>query len=389
MTITYVLMQNLRRNPLRTALTTISFAFPMAVFVAAISFVVALVQMARANEQQLRLGVHHKRTVINPLPEGMRRKIEAMDPQRERLLAVCGMRWFGGRVPNTQNTLTSLAADPDTFPVVYSDLELTDADIEAWLHDRQAAIVGSGPARTYRWKEGQRITLESTIPPYIALEFNLIKILDQPERANYFYSRRDYLDEELKESGGQAGTCHIFWVKCQSAAALRSMQKEIDATFANSPDETKSEDENAFAANFTQAAGDIPGLMQVMALVVVFILALVGGNAMMMSFRERIGELAVFKAMGFQAWRIFSIVLGESVVLALVGAVVGIVPVTVLLTVAPVQGVNFGPISTLEVSPVAVVGSFAIAIAVGLAAGIWPALQAMRLDTVSALRKVA
>jgi len=389
MTLTYILMQNLRRNPLRSGLTVMAFALPMAVFVAALSFVVVLVDMAKDSEKQLRLGVHHKTSLVNDVPEGMRRKIEAIDPTRERLLAVCGMRWFGGRVPETQNTLTSLAADADTFPTVYSELGLTAEDIELWGRHRQAAIVGSAPAQDYDWKVGDRITLESTVPPYLSLEFRIVRIVTNAIRANFFYFRRDYLDESLKSAGEESGRCNIFWAKCASADALRSLQKDIDALFANSPDETKSEDENAFVANFTQASGNIPGLMRAMAMVVVFIVALVAGNTMMMSFRERTRELAVFKAIGFQARRVFAIVLAESVMLALIGSLVGILPTAAYLYWAPIRLMRMGPISSLKVSPHAVVGSLVIALAVGAVAGLWPAYQAMRLRTVDALRRVA
>src|SRR5262245_28585215 len=133
MTISYVLMQNLRRNPLRSALTAIAFALPMAVFVAAISMVVAMVRIQIAIEKELRLAVHHKTTIINMLPGGTRQKIEGMDPERKRLRAVCGMRWFGGRIPNTQTVIQSLAADADTFPVVYSDADMKPDDTNAWL----------------------------------------------------------------------------------------------------------------------------------------------------------------------------------------------------------------------------------------------------------------
>src|SRR5205085_4342348 len=98
MTASYILLQNLRRNRLRTTLTAVAFALPMAIFVAAISFIAALVELQRANEKQLRLAVHHKTTITNMLPEATRRKIEALDPDHKRLTAACGMRWFGGRV---------------------------------------------------------------------------------------------------------------------------------------------------------------------------------------------------------------------------------------------------------------------------------------------------
>lgn len=389
MTLTYVLMQNLKRNPLRTALTAGAFALPMAIFVAAISFVVVLTRVAESNERQLRLGIRHKITLTNLLPEGIRRKIEALDPQHERLVAVCGMRWFGGKVPDTQNALISLAADMDTFPIVYSELELTEDQIAHWRRERRAGVVGRNLAEQFHWNVGDRLVLESTVPPYLALEFQVVAITSNPMRTNAFYLRRDYLEESLKAAGFEGARCNIFWVKCQSAKALRSLQKDVDAMTANSPEETKSEDENAFFANFTQAAGNLPGLMQTMAIVVVFIIALVAGNTMMMSFRERTRELAVFKAIGFQAPRIFFIVLAESLMLALIGSLLGIVPVAIALVLFPVRGLRLGPISSLEVSPMAVIVSLVIALAVGLVAGLWPGYQAMRLKTVDALRRVA
>ncbi|MEK7711275.1 MAG: ABC transporter permease [Planctomycetota bacterium] len=389
MTITYVLMQNLKRNPLRTLLTAVAFALPMAVFVAAISLVVTFIRVAQANEKELRLGVHHRVSLTIALPAGMRRKIEAMDADGTRLRAVCGMRWFGGRVPDTQNTLTSLAADADSFPIVYSDVGMSSEESAAWQRDRTACVVGSGPAAQYGWKVGDRVVLESTVPPYLSLEFHIVKVMDQTERGNVFYFRRDYLVEAMKSGGIDDARCNIFWIKCNSVEGMRSLQKDIDAKFANSPDETKSEDENAFAANFTQGSGDIPGLMRAMAIVVLVIVALVAGNTMMMSFRERTRELAVFKAIGFQSGRIFRIVLAESVMLALIGSVAGVVPVAIGLALAPVRGLRMGPVSSLELSPTAVVVSLVIGLLVGLSAGLWPAYQALRLRTVDALRRVA
>jgi putative ABC transport system permease protein len=388
MNVTYVLMQNLRRNPLRTLLTAAAFALPMAVFVAAVSLVVTFIKIGKLNEQELRLAVRHRISLTMGLPQGVRRKIEALDPDRQRLRAVCGMRWFGGRVPETQNTLTSLAADMDTFPIVHSDLNMTPAEIELWGRDRMAAVVGPDPAELYGWKAGDRVVLESTIPPYLQLEFHLVKIVPNKDKSNNFWFRRDYLVESLSERGIDDVQCNIFWVKCHSAEALRSLEAEIDATFANSPDATKSEDENAFGANFVQASGDIPGLMRAMAIVVVCIVAMVAGNTMMMSFRERTRELAVFKAIGFPAGRIFRIVLAESVLLAFIGSAAGIVPAAVILYLAPIKGLRMGPVGSLELSPSAVVVSLVIGVLVGLAAGIWPAYQAMRLQTVNALRRV-
>jgi putative ABC transport system permease protein len=109
---------------------------------------------------------------------------------------------------------------------------------------------------------------------------------------------------------------------------------------------------------------------------------------MMMSFRERTRELAVFKAIGFQSTRIFRIVLAESVLLAIIGALAGIIPMAIVLSEFPLRRLNLLPLAALEVSPVAIGVSLSIALLVGLAAGLWPAWQAMHLRTADALRKV-
>jgi putative ABC transport system permease protein len=381
-------MQNLKRNPLRSGLTAVAFALPMAVFVAAISMVMAMVQINHDVAQELRIATHHKTTIINMLPGGTRTKIEGIDSDRSRLRAVCGMRWFGGRIPNTQTVIQSLGADADTFPLVYSDAAMTPPDTEAWLKDRQACVIGYGLSENHGWNVGSRLTLKSSVPPYLELEFHVVKIMPTPSRANVLYFRRDFLSESLKEANvANYADCNVFWIKCHSVDAMRSLQADIDAAFANSPNETKTDDENTMFAGFMQASGNIPGLMRAMAIVVVVIIALVAGNTMMMSFRERTKELAVFKAIGFPNRRVFAIVLGESVLLALVGALIGVIPTAGLLAAFPVRKLGFLPIASLEVSPMAVAVSLLIALVVGLSAGLWPAYQALRLNTVNALRR--
>ena len=394
MTMGYIVLQNLRRNRLRTALTLVAFALPMGIFVLAISFLVALIDIGKRNEQQLRLGVHHKVTLINMLPDAMRRQIEGLDPERKRLTAVCGMRWFGGKVPDEQRPIQSLAADVDTFAEVYPDADMAPADIEAWTKDRQAAVVGRSVITQYQerypeFRLGGRVTLKSSVPPYLELEFHIVKIVDTPGRTLTFYFRRDYLNESLIAAGEEAAKCNIFWIKCRDADGLRSIQTAIDAEFANSPNETKSEDENAFAAGFTKALGDLPSLMNSIAIVVLVIIGLVAGNTMMMSIRERTRELGVFKAMGFSHTRVFAIVLSESVLLAAFGAVLGIVPIYLALTFFPLQRTGFVAITALRPSAFAAVMSFVMAVLIGLVAGFWPAFQAMRLRTVDSLRRIA
>lgn len=388
MTLGYVLIQNLRRNPLRTALTATAFALPMAVFVIAISIVLNLIVMSQDLARELRAAVHHRVSFTNFLPEGMRKRIEALDEGKGRLTAVCGMRWFGGRVSGEQNVVQSLAADPDTFPLVYPDIGMTPEEIEAWNRDKRACVVGAIVARQYGWQVGSKFSLTSSIPPYHELEFVCVKVMELTSRQSVMYFRRDYLEDALDSLKFGPGGCNVFWIKARDAESLLALQRDIDAAFANSPDETKTEDENAFFAGFIQAAGNIPGLMQMLAVVVVVILGLVGGNTMMMSLRERMAELAVFKAIGFQSARVFRLVLAESVLLAVSGAAIGVLPVWLILSVYPMRIPGRGPTMPLTASWEGVAGSLAIAAVIGLIAGLWPAYQAMRLKTVNALRNI-
>ncbi|MBI5865982.1 MAG: ABC transporter permease [Planctomycetes bacterium] len=388
MTLSYVLMQNLRRNRLRTGLTIASFALPMAVFVVAISLVALFVRTGINAQREMRVAVRSKVSLPTLLPEGHRRKIEELDPNHQRIRAVCGFRWFGGKVPGSDEGVQALGCDADTFPTVFNELGWTEDEAARFQKERRAAVVGAQLASKYHWRVGERFTLNSNIPPYMSLEFVLVKLLPQPERAAAVYFRRDYMEESLRAQGPSQAGSNVYWVKCENAAALQQIKQEIDGLFANTPDETDSVDESAFFATFQQALGDIPGLMQTMAIVVVCIMGLVAGNTMMMSFRERGRELAIFKAMGFQSGRICLIVLAESVLLALLGSLAGIVPIGLWLYFNPLS-VRMGPIGRIEFSPYAVLVALVIALFVGVAAGIVPAWNALRLRTVDALRRVA
>jgi putative ABC transport system permease protein len=403
---TVLVLKNLTRNWVRTGLTVAAVALPMALFLLTTALKDVLDDVLIKAQKELRLGVHNRVSIINPLREGMRRDIEALDPDGKSITtetlpdgqvvkAVCGMKWFGGQIKDVPGVIPALAGDKDTWFLVYSDYELSAEEKQAWLANKTAAVVGHNTAEKFGWKEGQKIRMSSAIPPYLEMEFTVIKVAYKGRDPNVVYFRRDYLDDALKEKLPQRdwdtaagpGKVNIFWVKCKDGDTLTRFGQKIDELFANSPDETKSEDESTFIAGFIKAGGDFPGKLQIVSYVVLIAIVLVVANTMSLAFRERTRELAAFKALGFPNWWVMRSVVSESVAVTTVGGLLGIVPVylacKLLVLKLPIPGMG-----RIVVPDKTAVTAVVVVLIVGLLAGILPAWQATRLKVVDALRKV-
>jgi putative ABC transport system permease protein len=164
------------------------------------------------------------------------------------------------------------------------------------------------------------------------------------------------------------------------------VSKSIDAEFANSPFETKTETESAFAASWVKQFGNIRFLILSIGTVVFFTLLLVTGNTMAISVRERTAELAVFKAIGFSNRAVLLFVLAESLLISLLGGVMGLLLAVMAIPVMA-NALN-GMLPQLVLAPSVLALGMVTALAVGLASGLLPGLGAMRLQIVSALRRV-
>ena len=102
------------------------------------------------------------------------------------------------------------------------------------------------------------------------------------------------------------------------------VSKAIDAEFANSPFETHTDTEKAFAAGWVKQFGNIQFLIMAIGGVVFFTLLLVTGNTMAIAVRERTGELAVLKAVGYSDRFVLFFVLFESLLIAVIGGALGL-----------------------------------------------------------------
>jgi putative ABC transport system permease protein len=199
-----------------------------------------------------------------------------------------------------------------------------------------------------------------------------------------FWFQWDYFEERVPQTfKGQIGW---YVVKVDNPDDAPRIAKAIDAEFANSPNETKTETESAFAAGWVKQFGNIKFLIVTIGAVVFFTLLLVTGNTMAISVRERTGELAVLKAIGFSDRKVLAFVLGESLVIAAVGGLLGLG--LALVAVPLLSRALTGLVPVLFLSPTILLFGFVAALFVGFISGFLPGLGAMRMRVVNALRRV-
>jgi putative ABC transport system permease protein len=380
----YLVWKNLWRRKLRTLLTLLSTIVAFVLFgllVAVRTAFQAGVDVSGAD----RMMVSHKVSFILPLPFAYRERIAAVPGVKE----VSYMNWFGGVYQDAKNFFPQMAVDSETFLDLYPEYLLPPAQKQAWLADRTGVIVGRATADRFGFKVGDRIPIQGTIfrhPDGNSLwQFNVVGIYDGAQKetdTSGLYFRWDYLNEGM---GGKLGNVGWYIIRIADPAHSDDVAKQVDSLFANSPAETKTQTEKQMAQSFSNQVGNIGTLVTWIAGAVFFTLLLAVGNTMALSIRERTGELAVLKTLGFGQTLLLTMVLAESCVVALLGGLLGLG-----LALAVVPGIGkalrqFLPV--FFVPPRFIALGVALALLLGLTAGLLPAIQAMRLRIVDALRR--
>ncbi len=375
-----LILSNLFRKKIRTALTVGSFA--VALFLFGLLTVVKNgfsggVEVAGVD----RLVIINKVSIIQPLPISY----------KERLLRIPGIKevthanWFGGVYQDERNFFANIAVDDETFRKMYPEYIIPEDQWKAYMEDREGAIVGAELAKRFKWKVGDRIPLRGTIFQG-TWDFNIRAIYTGARREDdttQFFFHYKYLEE--RQNPYWKGLVGWYTVRVTDPNDSARLAKAVDETFSNSPWETKTETEKAFAASWVKQMGNIQFLILTIGAVVFFTLLLVTGNTMAIAVRERVRELAVLKAVGFSDTFVLALVLAESLLIAGVGGAIGL-GLAKLLTLNgdPTHGMM--PFFYLSAGTAAL--GLLVALAVGFAAGILPAVSAMRLNVVNALRRV-
>ena len=376
---------NLKRRKLRFAFTLISILLAFLMFGMLDALRTSLSQAVNLAGAD-RIMSMSKVNITVSLPRGYYEKVKAVPGVR----AVVPLNWFGGLYKDSKQQLQVLACDPEQLVAVYPELKVKPEQFEAWKHDRQGVIVGPTLANQFGWKVGDRIPIRSDIWRKAnggdTWEFNIVGIYDASgsgvDKATIYF-HYDYFNESLQYGKDQVG-----WmvVRVADPAQSDALSKSIDAMFANSPFETKTATEREFVKRVLEQMGNIGLILVSVTTAVFFTMLLVTANTMAQSVSERTNEIGVLKTLGCSGPSILSLVLLESLFITFVGGLLGLGLAWLLAGGLGEAIKDYFPVFRLDTGTF--VTGISLMLLFGLITGAWPALTAMRLKIVDALRRV-
>ncbi len=378
-----LLFASLRRKRLRTFFTFASILIAFLLFGLAESMRFALqsgVDIAGAD----RLLTMHKVSFTQLLPASYESRIRAIGG----VVDVTPQTWFGAWYQDERNQIPAFPVDPQAFLRMYPEYVVPEDQKQAWFADRSGILIGRGLADLTGWKIGDRVPLHSSIwrreDGSDVWDVTVRAIYDLPQGGDtrQLSLHQDYFEEAKLQAKGLIGW---YVIKVADVDRAQAVARQVDQQFANSPAETKTSSERAMAQSFVNQVGNVGAILSAIVTAVFFTMLLVTANTMAQSVRERTNEIGVLKTLGFTSQGVLGLVLAESVLITLIGGIVGIGGSWWI-------GVQFEPVFRqylpgFQIPGRAIALAVAIMLALGLVAGAVPALQAMRLRIVEALRR--
>jgi len=384
MLILKLLFKNAFRHKLRTALTILGITIAILAF-GVLRTVVAAWYAGVESSSASRLVTRNAISLIFPLPISYKDKIR----QIEGVRTVSYGTWFGGVYKDEKNFFPNLAVEARSFMEIYPEFILSDEELRAFIKDRKGFMAGRKLITRFKWKIGDTVTLKGLIFPgdWDFVLRGVYRGRDKTVDETQFLFHWDYLNERIKPKmptwANQVGFYMIGLTRPELAA---DVSIAVDKTFKNSLAETLTETEKAFQMSFVSMTETIVSAIQLVSFVVIIIIMAVVANTMAMTTRERIGEYAILKTMGFGGWYILALILGESLVITLVGGVLGIVLTFPAAAVFSHELSNFFPIFNVEIKTIYL--DLAAALLVGIIAAVVPTRLAIRIRIADGLRRI-
>ncbi|MGE3840980.1 MAG: ABC transporter permease [Vicinamibacterales bacterium] len=385
------ILKHLRKNWIRTSSTVLGMAVCIFLF-CTLQTILAAINYSLQSASGQRLWTRHAVSLVFPIPLSYKSRIASV-PGVQRVAVAS---WFQGVYQDRKNFFANFAVDAEEYISIYSEFQIPPEQRAAFLGDRRGALVGRGLANRFGWNVGDTIQLESDIPPYrIGRPFEFVvraiydadRVKNPGADINSMFFHFQY----LYEATGRQVEAGTYVVQIDNPDRATEISQAIDTLFDNSDAQTKTETESAFTAGFISMAGNISFLLNAIGLAVSFTILLVTANTMSMAVRERRTEIAVLKTLGFPSRVVLALILTEATLIGLAGGSLGLLlgwTSIRALQSAPMLGAVLAFYPSLGLTPgVATVGML-VAIVLGLAAGISPAVSAYRARVTEMLRQV-
>jgi len=376
-----LIRRNVFRNKLRASMTLLL----MAVIFFFVSTLISILQLFDRFEDQgqgaNRIVVQSAISLANALPYAYEQKLREVPGVED----VCKLQWIGAYYKEKKNFFANFAVDQDRMASVFEDYRIDPQQMKAFQDDRQGCIVGPELMTRYDWKIGDRITLKRTIFPYDA-ELTIRGVYHHPVNTASLYYHMDYHNKSLIPQ--MQDHVNTFWLKIKDPSKMAAVSQQIDAMFKNSADPTETVTEKQFQAGFMAMMGNIKLLFGSICTCAVFMVILLAAITMSMSARERVTEIAVLKAIGFERPLVMSLMLTEFALLTLLGGAIGVGFAKLIYTFAPMGKYTQGFLVGFTIFPATIGIALLASLFVGLIAGGLPAINATRMSVVDGLRRV-
>ncbi len=378
----HLLWASLFRKKLRTLLTLLSIivAFFLFGLLQAVSQAFDNVAGQAAAD---RLVTNSRYSIIDLLPSSYQQRIASTPGVR----VVSHATWFGGSWDDKPAQFAIFPVDHTTYLQVAPEITVAPEQVEAWNRTRTGALVGRALAAKHGWKVGDKIPIKADIWPQangeLVWTFDLVGIYDNSKDPNNgeqaLLFRFDYFDEARQFAKGRVGW---FMFLIADPGQADTVSQSVDALFANSESETKTQTEAAFAQAFFRQIGDISLIVTAILGAVFFTILVLTGNTMSQALRERIPEFGVLKTLGFGDGKVLALVLAEALLLAFIGGLIGLGLAKVAATMLAPALSQFG---VTGIGWPVIWRALLAMLALGLAVGVLPALRARRLKIIDAL----
>ena len=383
-----LILQQLLRNKLRTALTAGAIGMAVALVCLLLTMPAGMNSLLDDVASNTRIVVHNEAGLVYPLPYSYLQKIRA----KEGVVSAASWTWYGGVFREEKGVeFPNFAVEPDVLGSVWADWGMDPQQLEEFRKYRDGAIVGRATLQKNGWKIGDLVTLKGTVYP-VDLQFRIVGEIPNA-RAPHFWFQREYLDQALRAAGrGGLDILGTVWVRVGDPKRVAPLMREIDEQFHNSEAVTASETEKSYFANFFSMLEGFVTVILIVTGLVALCIVFIAANTASMAVRERIGEIAVLKALGFSRRLIFATLLAEAVLLSTLGGVLGALGalgITQLLH-RSATGWNpaLGPLGSFIVTQTILVQGLFLALFVGMLSGVVPAIGAARRSVAETLREV-